>query len=298
VTTFVQLIVSGLATGAVYALVALGFVVIYRASRVFNFAQGELAAVGAFVMVSLTDLGLPWVVAFAGTMVITGSVAAAIERAVLRPLVGRPVFVPIILTIVVGYVLRTVLIIIWGTHPRGMPTPWETTGAVALGEASILFNSLAAMVMGALATGAFFLLIRYSRIGLGMRATSIDQEAALAVGVPVGRVLGATWFLAGVYAAVAGVFLSMFPSSVDANLGFVALRAFPAVIVGGLDSVAGTLVAGLLLGVLEVLTQGYVNQRLGMFGQNFHAVLPYVVMILFLIVRPHGLLGHEDVERI
>lgn len=297
-TTFVQLLVSGLATGAGYGLVALGFVVIYRASRVFNFAQGELAAVGAFVMASLADLGLPWFAAFAGALLVTGGVAAAIGRALLRPLVGRPVYVPIILTIIIGYVLRTVLIIIWGAHPRGMPTPWETTSTVAFAGASILYNSLGAMAAGGIAVAAFFLLVRYSRLGLGMRAASIDQEAALAVGIPVGKVLGATWFLAGVYAAVAGVFLSLFPSSVDANLGLVALRAFPAVIVGGLDSVAGTLIAGLLLGLLEVLTQGYVNQWLGTFGQGFHAVLPYAFMILFLIIRPHGLLGRAQAERI
>jgi branched-chain amino acid transport system permease protein len=131
-----------------------------------------------------------------------------------------------------------------------------------------------------------------------MRATSNDAEVALALGIPVGRIFGATWFLAGAYAALAGVFLSMFPSSVEPNLGYVALRAFPAVIVGGLESPAGTVIAGLALGLLEVLAQGYLNSRLGEYGHGFHTVFPYLVMIGFLMVRPYGIFGRPEVERL
>ncbi|MCB9796661.1 MAG: branched-chain amino acid ABC transporter permease [Alphaproteobacteria bacterium] len=297
-STFLQLLGSGLALGVIYALVALGFVVIYRASQVFNFAQGELLTVGAFAMVSLTGLGLPWGLSLIGAMGLTALLGAAIERAVLRPLVGRPVFVTVIVTIFIGLILRALVLIAFGTDPRGMPTPWDTTAAVELGGASLLVNALAAMLAGVVALVGFIALMRGTKLGVAMRATASDQETALALGIPVGKVFGASWAIAGAFAALAGIFLAMFPRSADANLGYVALRAFPAVIVGGLDSVLGTVIAALLLGALEVLAQGYVNPHLGEFGKNFHAVFPYLVMILFLIVRPYGLLGTRDVERV
>lgn len=296
--TFLQLTSSGLALGAIYALVALGFVVIYRASRVFNFAQGELVAVGAFVMVALVELGLPWFLALLATLTLTGALAAAVERVVLRPLVGRPVFVTIILTIFVGFLLRTGLLLVWGSDPRGMPTPWPPAATLELGGARLLANALAALAASAVALGTFFLVVRRTRLGVAMRAAASDQEAALSLGIPVGRVLGTSWFLAGAFAALGGIFLGMFPRNVDANLGFIALRAFPAVIVGGLESAGGAVLAGLGLGLLEVFAQAYVNPQLGDFGHNFHAVFPYLVMIAFLVVRPRGLFGVRKVERL
>lgn len=297
-TTFFQLLVSGLALGSAYALVALGFVVIYRASQVFNFAQGEFLVIGAFSAVSLHAMGIPLLLAVPAAMAITGALGAAVERVVLRPLVGRPVFVTIIVTIFIGSILRSLALLAWGTDPRGMPTPWETTADIEVAGVSIPLNSLGTMGICGAALAAFYVLITYTRIGVAMRATASDQETALAMGIPVGRVFGATWFISGAYAALAGMCLGLFPRSVEVNLGFVALRAFPAVIVGGLDSVWGTVLAGLLLGVLEVLAQGYVNQHLGEFGHNFHAVFPYIVMIGFLVVRPYGLFGTADVERV
>lgn len=297
-SSFLQLAFSGLALGAVYALVALGFVVIYRASEVFNFAQGEFLTVGAFAMVTLTGAGVPWGLALVGSMVATGLLGALIERTMLRPLVGRPVFVTIILTIFIGFILRTLLVVVFGSSPVRMPTPWPATGDLRIGGASILYNSVGAVVAGGVCLAVFYLVVRHTKLGVAMRATASDQEVALSLGIPVGRVFGAAWFVAGALAAVGGVFLGMYPRSVDAGLGLVALRAFPAVIVGGLDSALGAVVAGFGLGLLEVLTQGYVNQHLGAFGENFHTVLPYLVMIVFLVIAPYGLFGSEEVERV
>jgi branched-chain amino acid transport system permease protein len=296
-TNLTQLVASGLALGTIYALIALGFVVIYRASQVFNFAQGELVTVGAFVMVALGGL-MPWPLAVLGTMLLTGLVAATVERLVLRPLVGRDVVITVILTIFVGLILRVLVMVTFGPEQRGMPTPWAMDAQMNVGGARIFISSIAAVVAGAVALTLFYYLIRYSRIGVAMRATSSDQEAALCLGIPVGRIFGLTWFLAGAFAALAGVFLGMFPRTVDTNLGFIALKAFPVVIVGGLDSAIGVVVAGVALGVIEVLTQGYVNPVLGGFGQNFHEVLPYLIMVLFLMVRPYGIAGREEVERV
>lgn len=281
-----------------YALVALGFVVIYRASQVFNFAQGEFLTLGAIAMVLLTNAGLPWGLALVGAMIVSGLVGAGVERVFLRPLIGRPVFVTIIVTIFVGFLMRIGLVLVLGGETEGMPTPWERTGALEIAGASILYNSVAAVVAAALALGAFFVVIKYSKIGVAMRATANDQEVALALGIPVGRIFGATWFVAGALAALGGVFLGMFPQTVTVNLGYVALRAFPAVIVGGLESPLGAVIAGVLLGVTEVLAQGYVNPHLGEFGHDFHTVFPYLVMIGFLVFRPYGLFGQEEVERV
>jgi branched-chain amino acid transport system permease protein len=295
---FFQLFVAGLAIGAVYALIALGFVVIYRASKVFNFAHGELAMFGAFLMITLTGMGFPWLAALAAVMVATGLLGSTIERAILRPLVGKSVFVTIILTIFIGLVLRTGVIVFWGVGERAMPTPWDTRGSIEIFGAIVPYNAIATLVAAALALAAFYVLFQRSRLGVAMRATATDQEASLALGIPVGSVFTRVWFIAGAMAALAGVFLGMFPRVVDANLGFVALRAFPAILIGGLTSPLGAIVGGLTLGVLEVLAQGYVNPHLGTFGQNLHTVVAYLAMILVLMVRPYGLFGARDVERV
>jgi branched-chain amino acid transport system permease protein len=309
VTDLLQLTFSGLSLGAAYALIALGFVVIYRSSQIFNFAHGEFLTVGAFSMTTMLSLGLPWPLSLLAAMAITGAVAAGVERAVVRPMIGRPVFVTIILTIFVAYLLRAGIVIVWGTEMRGIATPWDSMGSVEIFGATVLYNWIGSVVAGAAALILFFLLLKYTRLGIGMRAASFDQEMAMALGVPVGHIFRSTWFLAGMYAALAGVFLSLFPKpGFDSTLGFVAFRAFPAIIVGGLTSPVGTVIAGLLLGLTEVMAQAYVQPALAKlpfwqpylkdFGLNIHLVFPYIIMILFLMVRPYGILGRREVERV
>ena len=311
-----QYLVSGVALGGVYALVALGFVVIYRASRVFNFAHGELLAFGALAMIWLTappvdpadmlsigapevsGLGLPWLVALPLTLAGTGLLAAVIERLALRPLVGRPVFVPIIITLFIGAILRTAMILIFGAGAMPLAAPWDPMGAFDLAGASLGYTSAAIIIASALALAAFFLLLRFTRLGVAMRATSSDQETALALGIPVGKIFAATWIIAGAFAALAGICVGVRDPQIDPTVGFIALRAFPAVIVGGLESPTGAVLAGVLLGVAEVLCAGYLNDALGAMGRNFHIVMPYLVMIAVLIVRPYGLLGQRTVERL
>lgn len=295
---FVQLTASGLALGAIYALIAIGFVVIYRASQVFNFAHGDMLTFGAFVMVSCVALGIPWPLALIVTMVATGLLAAGVERTVLRPLIGRPVFVSIIVTIFIGFLLRIVIQLIWGPDPRGMPVPWSSDGSFRPFGASVLYNAVFTVVVAGAALTLFFLLLQRSRIGIAMRAASSDQEAALALGIPVGRIMAVTWGIAGALAALAGVALGMYPRMVEINLAYIALAAFPAVIVGGLESMVGAVVAGLLLGLLQIWTEAYINPMLGDFGHNFHTVFPYVVMIAFLVVRPEGLFGEQRIKRV
>lgn len=294
----IQLLISGLSLGSLYAIISLGFVIIYRGSSVLNFAHGEFLTLGAMLMISIRAAGLPWLSAFIATLIITGLVAMLVERSILRSLVGRPVFVTIIMTLFIGLVLRIFVVMIWGTDSRGMPTPWDTTSTVKIFGANVLFNSLAGMFAAAICVVLFFIIQKYTKFGIAMRASSLDQESALAVGVPVGKIFGLSWFIAGVLAAVGGIFLGMFPSSVDTNLGFVAFKAFPAIILGGLESPTGALLASLMLGILEVTTQTYVNPHLGDFGRDFHVVFPYLVMLLFMIFRPYGFFGKREVERV
>ncbi|QSQ25399.1 branched-chain amino acid ABC transporter permease [Pyxidicoccus parkwayensis] len=296
-TQLLQLSISGLALGATYALVALGFSVVYRASRLFNFAHGELLSLGAFLMTALVEV-LPWWLAFAAAACLTGGLAALLERTVLRRMVGRPVFTTIILTLFLGLLLRAGIVIAFGTDTRGMPTPWDALAEVQVGDATVLLSSLVSLGATAAVLVLLHALVQRTPLGVAMRAASESQEVSLALGIPVGRVLAFTWFLAGATAAVAGIFLGMFPRSVDSNLGYVALRAFPAIIVGGLESVVGAVVAAFMLGLLEVLSQAYVNPHLGAFGHNFHAVFPYAAMILFLVLRPRGLWGEHEVRRV
>lgn len=293
----IQLLASGLSLGAVYALVALGFVVIYRASAVLNFAQMPLLTSGAFIMVALTKAGLPWGVAAILAMALTGLIAVGIERGVMRPMIGKDIVVTSILTVFVAFFLEAMVIIIGGVDPRGMPTPWETTSVVEIAGARVLVNSIVSLLAGGVALGSFFIIIRYTKLGVAMRAAASDQEASLAHGIPVGRILSATWFLSGVFAGLGGIMLGMFPNQVDPLLGTIALRAFPAIILGGLESPLGAVLAGFIMGILEVLAQAYLNPALGTFGHNFHAVFPYLFMILVLIVRPHGLFGLQEVKR-
>jgi len=231
-------------------------------------------------------------------MAATAALAVTVERVVLRPLVGRPVFVSIILTLFIGALLRTVMMLIWGAEPLPLAVPWDPLAGWNVAGSLVDYGSVAGIGAGAIALLGFFALQRFSKLGVAMRAASSDQETAMALGIPVGRVLTATWLVAGGFAALGGIFLAVREPSVDMNLGFIALRAFPAVIVGGLESALGAVIAGGVLGILEVLTAGYVNEQLGVYGKNFHTVLPYLVMIVFLVVRPYGLFGEKKVERL
>ena len=273
------------------------FVIVYRGSQILNFAHGEFLTLGSFLMISFVDAGMPWVLALLLAPTVTGLFAILVERSILRKLVGRPVFIAIILTLFIGLVMRIGIHLIWGVDPRGMPTPWDQTATTEILGANILYNTIGAVIAGVLCLLLFFGIQRYTRLGTAMRATSMDQEAALALGVLVGRVFAITWFIAAAFAAVGGIFLGMFPSNVDSNVGYVALRAFPAIIVGGLESPLGALLASLVLGLAEVLTQTYVNPALGSFGQDFHVVFPYIIMIVFMIFKPYGIFGRKEVER-
>lgn len=297
-TTFLQLSFSGLALGCVYALVALGFTIIYKASRVINFAQGELLLVGAYLISSFAlDWKLPFLIAVALALGCTAGIGVLFERFILRQMVGRPAFSIVMITIGLDIVLRSLVTVRWGYNVRLIGDPWSSSGITAAG---LRFDWVALWTIGVTvaAVGLLFLFFRYTRYGVAMRATAFDPETARAVGIRVNTIIALAWGIAGVVATTGGLFLAGFPRNLDPTTGFVALRAFPAIIVGGLDSTLGAVVGGVLIGLIEVLTAGYQPQYAPWLGKNFHVVAAYVVMLVVLLVRPYGLFGTPEVERV
>ncbi len=297
-TELLQLLTQGVALGAIYGLVALGFVLIYKATEVINFAHGEFLLLGAYVVYAFhAEVGLPFYVAVALAIVAMAALGWSVERSLLRRMIGRPTFSVAMVTIGLAIVLRQVVAAAAGYDDRIIGDPW---GASSITFAGAQVNVVSLVTVGATAVlfAAFFVFFRRSKYGLAMRATAIDHEAALAVGIPVRRVYALSWMLAAATATVGGVFLAAFPATLSPALGFVAFRAFPAAIVGGLDSPGGAIVGGLLIGVTEMLVQGYQPRVAPWLGNDVHVVASYVLMIVVLVVRPYGLFGTPEVERV
>ncbi len=296
--TFLLLLFSGLALGAIYALIALGFTVIFRASRIINFAQGELLALGACVVSALISAhGWPFWLAFLAGAVATALAGFLFQMVVLRFAVGKPDFTIVMLTLGLAIVLDAALDGSFGAYPRSNGDPWGAS-VVHVGGLALPWVQIWTIVAAIVLLVAFRLLNRHTKYGLAMRSAAADTEAAIAVGIPLRRVYGTAWILAGIVACVAGVFLGGYPNTVTPAISDVALLAFPAIILGGIDSTTGAIVGGFAIGVIEQLTAGYQPTYAAFLGQGFSVVAPYIVMIIFLLVRPYGLFGSRPAERL
>lgn len=294
-TDFAQYLFEGLSTGCVFALVALGFTVVYRASGVINFAQGALVLVGAYLISYLAaDRGVPFVLAVLIACVMVAAGGAGFQLTVVRRVRTDDVFTIVMITIGLSILLTTGISATFGDNPRQLGDPWGAS-ATHVGGVTLTSVKLWAIASTLLVLLAFFAFDRRSRFGLGMRATGADVEAASAAGVPVARVHALAWAIAGAVATVGGLFLAGFPNAPNTSLGDVGLRAFPAIVLGGLGSPVGAVVGGVVIGVVQTLTAGYAPDSL---GANFYAVAPYVVMIAVLLVKPYGLFGSAPPERL
>ena len=308
-TKFFTLLQDGLALGAVYALVALGFVVIYRATGVINFAQGGLVVFGAFLVYQAQFTwdwfggGGTWPGFIASALfaiVCVAAVGAAFEALVLRRMIGQPIFAIILITIGLFLLVEPITTTVWHNPPGGILTPFGLQ-RVTVSDVKILQVNIATVVLGALVLGGFFLLFQYTKIGVAMRATAVDQEAALAQGISVRRVFALSWAIAGAVAVVAGMMLAggAGPApGLSVSLSVIALRAFPAIILGGLDSPDGAVVGGLTIGVAEVMAKGYIPDQIPALGAEFGDIVPYLIMLIILLVRPFGLFGTREVRRV
>lgn len=289
-----EAIVRGLGRGSIYALLALGFVIIFKATRVISFAQPAFMLAGAVIVTYLVG-PLGFFGALAAATVLTGLFALGVERVAVRPMVGRPAFVVAIITLGVDIAVRVVVNGFIGINVRQVGDPWGLDTISVLGV-RVEQRHLAVLITATVLVTALFAYFRYTRMGLAMRAASYDQEAALAQGVSVGSVFALSWAMAGGLAAVAGTFVAA-GENVDGLMWRVALVALPVIILGGLDSLAGAVVGGLLVGIVQELTANY-QSHAPWLGGNVSVITPYVVMLLVLLVRPYGLFGTHEVERV
>lgn len=295
---FFRYLVAGVSLGSVYALVSVGFVTIYKATGVVNFAQGGFVMLGAYVAATLRmTLGLPFPIAIMGAMVAMALLGAVVERLVLRPLVGKPVFSVTMVSLGLLILLEQFGGALWGYDPVVLGDPWGidtvALGAIAVRVADLWTIGAAGSVLVAL--WAFF---TFSVRGVAMRATAADPEAALANGIGAGAVYGVAWAIAGAIAALAGILLASGSKGVDLTIGAIALRAFPAMILGGLDSPNGAVAGGIIIGLTEVLAAAYLTPNAPWLGNNVHVVAPYAVMLLVLLVRPYGIAGTPEIRRV
>lgn len=296
-TEFLQTLFAGFAQGTMYALIAIGFVIVYKATGVLNFTTGGLLMFGAYLAQhAVHGWGLPFAVALLAGALVTGVLAVLVQVLVLSRMAGKPHFTLIMITWAVLIVLEQIPASLWGYDVLTMGDPWGISMAT-LGPLSIFTIDLWAVLLALAVVTALFLFFRYSRLGLAMRATAIDREAAMAQGISPALVFNTAWFLAGTVAGLAGVFLGGGARVVSPELSLVALAAIPAVIVGGMESPAGAVLGGVLVGIAEVLTANYVPVYAPWLGKNFHLVMPYLVLILVLTLRPYGLLGTRTVRR-
>lgn len=280
-----QVILSGVAQGCIYGLIALGFVLIYKATETVTFAQGELMMLGAFSgLACVSYLGWPFAVAVLVSMLVMAFIGWLIERAVINPVLGEPAFAIVMLTIGVGYVARGLVTMIpdIGTETHSLAVPYADInfqfGAFVLGATQLVVMATTAVLCGLL-----FVMFKYSRIGIAMQATSQNQLAAYYMGIPVKRLNGLVWALAAVVATIAGLLLAPI-TFVHANMGFIGLKAFPAAVVGGFGSLPGAIVGGIIIGVVESLSGFWLPE-------GFKDVAAYVVVLLMLVFKPNGLFG-------
>jgi branched-chain amino acid transport system permease protein len=287
-----ELGVSGLLVGIMYALVALGFVLIYKASAVFNFAQGAMTLFAALALVGfIPRFGMAG--ALVAVLVLMIILAIAIERLILHPLVARPPLSLFMATIGLGFFLEGFSQVLWGTQPKGLDigipdTPFEVAG-LFISRLDLVGALVAAVLVLALVW--FF---QKTTIGLGLRAVSDDHEAALAVGIPLRQAWAVTWAIAGIVAMVAGILWGA-RMGVQFSLSLVALKALPVLIIGGLESIPGAILGGLIVGATERLVGGFVDPYVGGGVKDFS---PYLLALVFLIFRPYGLFGREIIERV
>lgn len=316
---FFQTFMKSMGLGSVYALIALGFVLIFKATQTINFSQGALAAAGALFLTflvhdehvpfttianPLNGVGGPAWVSWGLSVVVALAFAALlgllVERLAIRPMIGEPLFSVAVITLGLEIVLRVFNNDAVETDLRSLEAPWGTQG-FSVGTAFINWSFLAAMATAAAAFVAVYFFYR-SRLGIAMRAVAFDQEAAMAQGVNVGRVFALAWGSGAVLAAIGGIFATQPPIdqtlAVDQETANIAFRALPAVILGGLDSATGALLGGIIVGLAEIYAGQYAASHTSWLGAGYPLIVPYIVMIIGLLVRPYGLFGTPEIRRV
>ena len=300
-TQFLSALSVGLGSGAIYALVAIGFVMIFKSTGVISFAQPAFLMSGAIIVSFLAPLMGFYVGAILGVVAI-GVIALLVERLSIRPMIGKAVFIIAIITVGLDIVLRTIAGMFLGAQPRSVRDPWGTDVSVIAGVV-VQHRHIAAVVTATVIVIALLLFFRYSSVGLAMRAVASDQEAAMAQGVSASLIFALSWAMAGALAAIAGIFAAT-GGPIGNQLWLVALIALPAIVIGGFDSIGGAIIGGLTIGVAQALVSPYHTQWFAGSGflpdltTNLGPLMPWIIMLAVLLVRPHGLFGTKEVERV
>ncbi|RKP58865.1 branched-chain amino acid ABC transporter permease [Pararobbsia silviterrae] len=289
----IEVLVGGLLAGVMYSMVAIGFVLIYKASGVFNFAQGSLVLFGALTFVSLVERGIRAPIAFAITLAALIVVALVVGRTILQPLVNRPPIVLFMATLGLSFILEGLAQLVWGAQVHGLDLGIDDKPLNISGVMVSQFDLFAAGTAGVLVVG-LSLLTNRTRLGLSLRAVADDPLAALAVGIRLPRVWTIVWGLAGLVSLIAGLLWGA-RLGVQFSLSLIVLKALPVLIIGGFSSISGAIVAGLIVGASEKLAEVFVGPVLGGGIENW---FPYVLAVLFLLARPAGLFGEPAIERV
>ena len=286
----IQLLVSGISQGCVYGLIALGFVLIYKATEMVNFAQGDMMMLGAYVAFTYINLmGLPFFWGLIATVVTMAFIGVLIERAILRPMIGEPPFAVLMITIGLGFILRAVAGAVWRTDTKSLSNPF-TGGVARIGDVSIGYENLAIIIGTAILCIVLYVFFRYTRLGIAMQAASQNQLAAYYVGIPVKRIYSLVWAMSAAIAAIAGVLVAPV-SLIEPVMGFIGIKAFAAAIVGGFGSLPGAIVGGLLIGIVEQFAGLYLPT-------GFSDTSAYVILILMLFIRPQGIFATMQQKKV
>lgn len=290
-----QLVINGLIVGMLYGVVAMCFVLIYKSTQVVNFAQGEFLVLGGWICLwFVTDMQMPFVLAFLFTLVFMTLFGILIQMVMLRPLIGEPIISVIMVTIGLSIFLQSLMNWIFGNSAERFPPVFETE-SVSIFGLNVEMAYILSLVMSLIIMGGFYAFFRFSKYGLAMRATAFDQQVAQSLGISVKHVFAMAWAISAVVSGIAGIVIGLV-NSVSSSLAIIGIKVFPAVILGGLDSIIGGVVGGIIIGVLENVAE-FVDGQFLNWG-NLYTIAPFYVLIVILMIKPYGLFGTKDIERI
>ncbi|AVX02659.1 branched-chain amino acid ABC transporter permease [Maritalea myrionectae] len=293
---FFQLLINGLIVGMLYGVVAMCFVLIYKSTQVVNFAQGEFLVLGAWVCLALvTNMQLPFFLAFIFTLIFMVAFGIIVQTVILRPLIGEPIISVIMVTIGLSIFMQALMNWIFGNDAKRFPDVFGTTDVINIAGLNVEVAYLLSLVLSVVIMAVFFWFFRFTRHGLAMRATAFDQQIAQSLGISVKQTFAMAWAISAMVSGVAGIVIGIV-NSVSNSLAFVGIKVFPAVILGGLDSIVGAVVGGIIVGVLENLAEFADGQYLHL--GNLYTIAPFYVLIIILMIKPYGLFGTKDIERI
>ena len=291
---FLQVIVTGIATGGVYGLIALGFVLIFKATGILNLATGAIMTLGAYICLTvLGQFGAPFWLAFLGTLGFAVLMGIVLERIILRPLIGEPIISVVMVTIGLSSILQGLTHIIWSPEYRSFPEIFPPE-PLDLGFAIVPSGLLWGFIFAAIGTIIFILIFKLTRTGVAMRATASDQQAALSMGISVRWIFALSWSYGAVAAVIGGIVIGNI-SGISIYLGDIGLKVLAVIILGGLDSIGGAILGGLIIGILENLTGLYLDP---LFGGGVKDVAPFFILVLIIMIRPYGLFGKKIIERV